>query len=426
MNLFEITNQEKKQKGMPLAARMRPRNFDEFVGQEHILGIGKLLRRAIIADRLSSAIFYGPAGTGKTALAQIIATSTSNNFVRLNAVTAGVADIRVIIAEAKDQLNLYQRKTTLFVDEIHRFNKSQQDALLPFVEEGTVQLIGATTENPYIEVNAALRSRSTIFTFKLLELADLRKLLTNALQDKERGYGQLNVEIVEEALNHIINVADGDGRRALNALELAVLTTDPSATGEITIDLANAEESIQKRMVRYDKNSDQHYDVVSAFIKSMRGSEPDAAAHYLVRMLEAGEDPRFITRRMMILAAEDIGLADPMALVLAVATSNALRELGLPEAAIPLMETCIYLAKAPKSNSAYLALQAAQKDVQQKNIGEVPAHLRDKSYQPKEEKEQNIYLYPHAYENHYVKQQYLPDLLQKAKYYKPSGIGEDQ
>ncbi|MEI7884176.1 MAG: replication-associated recombination protein A [Clostridia bacterium] len=426
MNLFEIANEEKKQAGMPLAARMRPRNFDEFVGQEHILGAGKLLRRAIIADRLSSAIFYGPAGTGKTALAQIIAKSTSSHFVRLNAVTAGVADIRTIIAEAKDQLSLYQRKTTLFVDEIHRFNKSQQDALLPFVEEGTVQLIGATTENPYIEVNGALRSRSTIFTFKLLELADLRKLLDNALQDKERGYGQLDVIIEEDAFKHIIDVADGDGRRALNALELAVLTTKPNPAGKLLIDLSTAEESIQKRMVRYDKNSDQHYDVVSAFIKSMRGSNPDAAAHYLVRMLEAGEDPRFITRRMMILAAEDIGLADPQALILAVATANALRELGLPEAAIPLMETCIYLAKAPKSNSAYLALQLAQKDVEQKNIGAVPAHLRDKSYVSKQEKEQDIYLYPHAYTNHYVEQEYLPEILQGVRYYNPSGIGQDQ
>ncbi|MCD6289960.1 MAG: AAA family ATPase, partial [Anaerolineae bacterium] len=377
-NLFDARRAELTEKDAPLAARMRPRTLDEFVGQEHIVGPGRLLRRAIQADQLSSIIFYGPPGTGKTTLARIIANTTRAHFIAINAVLAGVKDIRAAIKEAQERRGQFGQRTILFVDEVHRFNKAQQDALLPWVENGTVILIGATTENPYFEVNKPLVSRSRIFQLKPLTEDDLRKIARRALEDPERGYGKLKVHIDEDALDHLVNVANGDARALLNALELAVETTPPGPDGVIHIDMAVAEESIQRRAVLYDKEGDAHFDTISAFIKSLRGSDPDAALYWLARMVYAGEDPRFIFRRMLIFASEDVGLADPNAIQVVTACAQAFDYVGLPEGRFHLAQAAIYLATAPKSNST-MGFFDALKTVEQEREAEVPAHLRDAS-----------------------------------------------
>lgn len=424
MNLFEMGKEEQLKKSAPLAARMRPRNLDEYIGQQHFIGKGKLLRRAIEGDRLSSMIFYGPPGTGKTALAQVIAETTSSAFLKLNAVSAGIGDIRKIIEEASERLGMWQKRTILFIDEIHRFNKAQQDALLPSVEEGLVILIGATTENPFFEVNAALLSRSQLFRLEPLKPEEIKEIMFNALEDVERGLGNYKVSINEDALEHIIDIAGGDARRALNALELAVLTTAIDSEGIRKITLAVAEESIQQKAILYDKTGDQHYDVISAFIKSLRGSDPDAALYWLARMLEAGEDPLFIARRMVILAAEDIGLADPQALVIAISAVKAFEFIGMPEGRLPLAEAAIYLACAPKSNTVIKGIDQAIKDVKQRPAGTVPLHLRDAHYKGSSRLGHGEgYKYPHLYTGNYVFQQYLPDNLQDAIYYEPSDNG---
>lgn len=424
MNLFDFSKEEELKKSAPLAMRMRPRTLDEYIGQEHLVGPGKLLRRAIEADRLSSMIFYGPPGTGKTALARVIAETTSSQFVQLNAVAAGIGDLRKLIDEANQRLGMWQQRTILFIDEIHRFNKTQQDALLPAVEEGVVILIGATTENPYFEVNSALLSRSQVFSLRPLEPDHIRAIMEAALKDEERGLGGMKIAISDEALTHIIDIANGDARRALNALELAVLTTEPGEDGIRHINLKVAEESIQRKAIRYDKAGDQHYDVISAFIKSLRGSDPDAALHWLARMLEAGEDPRFIARRMIILAAEDIGLADPQALVIAMAAAQVFEFVGMPEGRLPLAQAAVYLACAPKSNAIIKGIDQAIKDVREKPLKEVPVHLRDGHYPGAAKLGQGKgYLYPHHYPGNYVKQQYLPDNLLDVSYYQPYDNG---
>lgn len=363
MNLFDYGQEREKEKKAPLAARMRPRTLDEMVGQSHILNPGKLLRRAIEADQLTSLILFGPPGTGKTTLAKVIANTTESHFEQLNAVTSGVGDIRRLTGEAKDTLSMYDRRTLLFIDEIHRFNKSQQDALLPFVEDGTIILIGATTENPSFEVNAALLSRSRVFQLHLLTENELKTLAERALADEERGLGHYQTKMDEEALNHLIRMAGGDARNLLNALELAVTTTLPQEDGFRHITLEVAEESIQQKVIRYDKGGDNHYDTISAFIKSMRGSDPDAALYYLAKMIHAGEDPRFIARRIFIHAAEDVGMADPRALLIASAAAQAVEHIGLPEAQIPLAEAVIYIATAPKSNAVIKGISQAMQAV---------------------------------------------------------------
>jgi putative ATPase len=425
MDLFSQTEDSARQGRAPLAARMRPQNLDEIVGQEHLLGRGKLLRRAIETDQLGSLVFYGPPGTGKTTLAYVIAKTTKAHFTKLNAVTSGVADLRKVVQEAEERAKYYWQGTLLFIDEIHRFNKAQQDALLPAVEEGKLVLIGATTENPYFSVNAALVSRSRIFRLEPLSKEDILTLLRRALEDKKRGLGNYRCAIAPEALLHLAEAARGDARLALNGLELAVLSTMPNEQGVRVIDLAVAEESIQERAIVYDKMGDQHYDVISAFIKSMRGSDPDAALHYLARMLAAGEDPRFIARRILIHAAEDVGLADPMALVVAHAAAGGLEMVGLPEGRLLLAEAALYIACAPKSNSV-LAIDRALDDVKQGKYGAVPLHLRDAGYPGAEQLGSGKgYRYPHAYPDHYVEQEYLPAEMKGAKYYHPSGMGED-
>ncbi len=421
-DLFDARRQELLQKEQPLAARMRPRTLEEFVGQDHIIGPGRLLRRAIQADQLSSLIFYGPPGTGKTTLARIIANTTRAHFIAINAVLAGVKDIREAIAMAQERRGMYGQKTILFVDEVHRFNKAQQDALLPHVENGTVILIGATTENPYFEVNKALVSRSRIFQLKPLQKEDLRHIVWATLRDAERGYGRLNVQLDEDALEHLVNVANGDARAVLNALELAVETTPPAAGGVIHIDRAVAEESIQRRAVLYDKEGDAHFDTISAFIKSLRGSDPDAALYWLAKMIYAGEDPRFIFRRMLIFAGEDVGLADPAAMGVVMSCAQAFDYVGLPEGRFHLATACLYLATAPKSNST-LAFFDALKTVEQQGAGEVPTHLRDASRDRKGFGHGEGYLYPHAYREHWVAQQYLPDSLQGRVFYQPGTLG---
>ncbi len=409
----------------PLAERMRPRTLDEFVGQEHILGPGKLLRRAIEADRLSSLIFYGPPGTGKTTLARIIARTTRAYFTALNAVLAGVKDIREAIEAARERLRLHQQRTILFIDEVHRFNKAQQDALLPHVENGTVIFIGATTENPYFEVIKPLVSRSRVFELKPLTPEHLRRIAEQALTDPERGYGHRNVVIDPEALDHLIDVANGDARSLLNALELAVETTPPDADGHIHITLQVAEDSIQRRAVLYDKEGDAHFDTISAFIKSLRGSDPDAALYWLARMIYAGEDPRFILRRMLIFAAEDVGLADPQALQVAAAAAQAFEYVGMPEGQFLLAECCLYLATAPKSNST-MAYFNALAYVEREQSGEVPTHLKDASRDRQGLGHGQGYKYPHAYRTHYVPQQYLPDHMQGTYFYEPSDQGYER
>ncbi len=422
MDLFDYSREKQLEKESPLAARMRPRTMDEFIGQEHIVGPGRLLRRAIQADQLSSVIFYGPPGTGKTTLARIIANTTNAHFIALNAVLSGVKDIRESIQIAKDRRGMFQQKTILFIDEVHRFNKAQQDALLPHVENGTVILVGATTENPYFEVNKALVSRSRIFQLRSLNEDDLRAIAWQALADEERGYGKLKVNLTDDALDHLVNVANGDARGVLNALELAVETTPPDEYGVINITVDVAEESIQRRAVLYDKDGDAHFDTISAFIKSLRGSDPDAALYWMAKMVYAGEDPRFIFRRMIIFAGEDVGLADPNALRVVVSAAQAFDYVGLPEGRFHLAEACLYLATAPKSNSAFAFFDALGV-VQDEGKTEVPDHLRDASRDAEDFGHGAGYLYPHAYRDHWVAQQYLPDTLQGRVFYQPGDQG---
>jgi len=421
-DLFDIRRQELLEKEQPLAARMRPRTLDEFVGQDSIVGPGRLLRRAIQADQLSSLIFYGPPGTGKTTLARIIANTTQAHFIAIDAVLAGVKDIRSAIATAQERRGMYGQKTILFVDEVHRFNKAQQDALLPHVENGVVILIGATTENPYFEVNKALVSRSRIFQLTTLTEQDLRRIAHMALADQERGYGRLNVRIDDVALEHLVDVANGDARAVLNALELAVETTPPDAEGVIVVDLTVAEESIQRRAVLYDKEGDVHFDTISAFIKSLRGSDPDAALYWLAKMVYAGEAPRFIFRRMLIFAGEDVGLADPHAIGVVNSCAQAFDRVGLPEGRFHLAEACLYLATAPKSN-ATLGFFDALRTVEEEPEGDMPTHLRDANRDREGFGHGEGYLYPHAYRGHWVAQQYLPDILQGKTFFTPSDQG---
>jgi putative ATPase len=427
MDLFELQREKNLLKDAPLAERLKPSKLEDYIGQEHILGKGKLLQRAINSDKITSLILYGPPGTGKTSLAKVIANSTKANFVRLNAVTDGLKELREVVAQAKNDLGMYNTKTILFIDEIHRFNKAQQDALLPFVEKGTIVLIGATTENPYFEVNNALMSRSMLFRLQPLEEKHIEKILQRAIEDKEAGFGNTNICMEKEALSYLANMANGDARNALNALELAVLTTDRDEHGKINITLQVVEECVQKKHIKYDKNRDEHYDVISAFIKSMRGSDPDAAVHYLARMIYAGEDPKFIARRIVIAAAEDVGNADPLALMVANNAADAVHFVGMPEARIILAQAAIYIASAPKSNACYLAINKAIKDVEVGNIGSIPIHLKDQSYSGAKKLGHGVgYLYPHAYEGNYVKQQYLPNELIDTVYYEPLENGYEK
>ena len=426
MDLFEYAKNRELEKESPLALRMRPERLEDIVGQQHILGKGKLLYRAIRADKLSSVIFYGPPGTGKTTLAKVIAHTTSAAFQQLNATTSGKKDMEEVIRQAKERRGMYQQKTILFIDEIHRFNKGQQDYLLPFVEDGTVQLIGATTENPYFEVNAALLSRSVIFELHPLSKEEIGILLERAVSDPVHGLGSYPILLEEDAKKFLADIAGGDARAALNALELGVMTTDADESGRIRIDLATASECIQKRAVHYDKGGDQHYDTISAFIKSMRGSDPDAAVYYLAKMLEAGEDIKFIARRIMICASEDVGMADPQALVVATAASLAVERIGLPEARILLAEAAVYVATAPKSNASYLAVGKAQESVRSKKTT-VPGHLMNIHANGEgDEKKAVGYKYAHDYPGHYVEQQYLPDEIRDEVFYRPTGNGYEQ
>lgn len=425
MDLFDYMRASTQEKESPLASRMRPTTLDEVVGQKHIIGKDKLLYRAIKADQLGSIIFYGPPGTGKTTLAKVIANTTSASFRQINATVAGKKDMEDVVKEAKDALGMYGKKTILFVDEIHRFNKSQQDYLLPYVEDGTLILIGATTENPYFEVNGALLSRSRIFELKALEKDDVKELILRAVKDEKKGMGSYHAVIDDEAADFLADVSGGDARAALNAVELGVLTTErDAADGLIHITLEVAQECIQKRAVRYDKDGDNHYDTISAFIKSMRGSDPDAAVYYLARMLYAGEDVKFIARRIMILASEDIGNADPMAMVVAASAAAEVERVGMPEAQIILSQAVTYMACAPKSNASYNAISAAMSCVKQTKTPAVPAHLQDAHYGAAEKLGHGVgYKYAHDYPNHYVKQQYLPDGLIDRVFYKPTDIG---
>lgn len=427
MDLFDYMREQKMETEAPLASRLRPRTLDEVVGQQHIIGRDKLLYRAIQADKLGSIIFYGPPGTGKTTLARVIANTTSADFKQINATVAGKKDMEEVVSQAKDNMGMYGKKTILFVDEIHRFNKGQQDYLLPFVEDGTLILIGATTENPYFEVNGALISRSRIFELKPLSKEDVKELIRRAVYDTERGMGAYGAVIDEDAADFLADTANGDARAALNAVELGVLTTDPDSQGKIHIDLAVAQECIQKRAVRYDKNGDNHYDTISAFIKSMRGSDPDAAVYYLARMLYGGEDIKFIARRIMICAAEDVGNADPQALTVAVSAAQAAERIGLPEAQIILSQAVTYVACAPKSNAACLAIQKAMEAVSSQRIMPVPVHLQDKHYKGAAKLGHGQgYLYAHDYPKHYVKQQYLPDGMEDAVFYEMSDNGYER
>ena len=424
MDLFEYMRSQNMESEAPLASRLRPTTLDEVVGQQHIVGKDKLLYRAIKADKLSSIIFYGPPGTGKTTLAKVIAHTTSAEFMQINATSAGKKDMEEVITAAKNNQGMYGKKTILFIDEIHRFNKGQQDYLLPYVEDGTIILIGATTENPYFEVNGALLSRSVIFELKKLSKDDIETLLLRAINDKETGMGAYNAAIDEDALEFLADVSNGDARAALTALELGVLTTDRSEDGIIHITIDVASECIQKRVISYDKSGDNHYDTVSAFIKSMRGSDPDAAVYYLARMLYAGEDVKFIARRIMILAAEDIGNADPMALTVAVSAAQAVERIGMPEAQIILSQAVTYMASAPKSNAAVNAISKAMDVVGRTKTPPVPTHLQDAHYKSAEKLGHGLgYKYAHNYKNHYVKQQYLPDGLTNEVFYEPSENG---
>lgn len=427
MDLFEYMRQQNMKDESPLASRLRPTTLDEVVGQQHIVGKDKLLYRAIKADKLSSIIFYGPPGTGKTTLAKVIANTTSAEFMQINATSAGKKDMEDVVAAAKNNQGMYGKKTILFIDEIHRFNKGQQDYLLPFVEDGTIILIGATTENPYFEVNPALLSRSVIFELKKLSTEDIRTLLLRAVNDTEKGMGSYHAQMDDDALEFLADMANGDARAALTAIELGILTTDRSEDGIIHITLDVASECIQKRVINYDKTGDNHYDTISAFIKSMRGSDPDAAVYYLARMLYAGEDVKFIARRIMILASEDIGNADPQALQVAVAAAQAVERLGMPEARIVLAQAVTYMASAPKSNSAINAIDKAMRVVQETKTPPVPVHLQDAHYKSAGKLGHGKgYKYAHDYKNHYVKQQYLPDGLTGEVFYEPSENGYEQ
>lgn len=427
MDLFDYMREQNMEKEAPLASRLRPTTLDEVVGQQHIIGKDKLLYRAIKADKLSSIIFYGPPGTGKTTLAKVIAHTTSADFMQINATSAGKKDMEDVIEKAKNNQGMYGKKTILFIDEIHRFNKGQQDYLLPFVEDGTIILIGATTENPYFEVNGALLSRSVIFELKSLDKEDIRILLRRAVTDEERGMGAYHAVLEPDAEDFLADISNGDARAALTAIELGVLTTERSEDGKIHITLDVAQECIQKRAVRYDKMGDQHYDTISAFIKSIRGSDPDAAVYYLARMLYAGEDIRFIARRMMISASEDVGNADPNALNVAVSAALAVERIGMPEARIILAQAATYLASAPKSNASYLAVDRATECMKQTMTAPVPVHLQDAHYKGSEKLGHGLgYLYAHNYPNHYVEQQYLPDALKDEVFYEPTEIGYEK
>ena len=426
MDLFDYMKEQTLENESPLASRMRPVTLEEVAGQEHIIGKDKLLYRAIKADKLGSVIFYGPPGTGKTTLAKVIANTTSARFKQINATVAGKKDMEEVVKEAQQHLGMYGKKTILFVDEIHRFNKGQQDYLLPFVEDGTLILIGATTENPYFEVNSALLSRSIVFELKPLEKEDICKILERAVSDCERGMGSYHAVLHEDAKSFLADIAGGDARAALNALELGILTTQKSEDGKIHIDLETASQCIQKRVVRYDKTGDNHYDTTSAFIKSMRGSDPDAAVFYLAKMLYAGEDIKFIARRIMICAAEDVGNADPQALQVAVAAAQAVERLGMPEAQIPLAQAVTYVASAPKSNAAYMAIAEAMEAVKNRKTT-VPVHLQDSHYKGAAKMGHGAgYKYAHDYPNHYVEQQYMPSELKGRVFYNPTENGYEQ
>ena len=425
MDLFAHARQEEIDRQAPLAARLRPRTLEEYVGQSHVVGPGRLLYRAIQADQLSSLIFYGPPGTGKTTLAMIVANTTRSRFVTLNAVLAGVKDIREVVLKAQEERHLYGRRTILFVDEVHRWNKAQQDALLPWVESGAIVMIGATIENPWFSVNRALLSRSRVFQLVPLSEDDLRLIVQHALADVERGYGTKKVEMSPEALDHLVNVANGDARSLLNALELAVETTEPDERGLVVVDVGVAEDSIQKRAVLYDREGDYHFDTISAFIKSLRGSDPDSALYWLAKMVYAGEDPRFLFRRMLILASEDVGIADPQALVVVEAAAAAFERVGLPEGQFHLSQAALYLATAPKSNST-LGYFDALKAVESEREGAVPTHLKDASRDKDGLGHGQGYLYPHAFRDHWVGQQYLPDALQGQVFYQPGDQGYER
>ena len=424
MDIFDYARSVNSEKESPLASRLRPKTLDQVVGQEHIIGKDKLLYRAIKADKISSIIFYGPPGTGKTTLAKVIANTTSADFMQLNATVAGKKDMEDVVAKAKQNMAMSGRKTILFVDEIHRFNKGQQDYLLPFVEDGTVVLIGATTENPYFEVNSALISRSIVFELHPLSVENIKTLILRAVNDKTDGMGIYNGVIDDDAVMFLAEISNGDARTALNAVELGILTTDPAQDGKIHITLEVAQQCVQKRALKYDKSGDNHYDTISAFIKSMRGSDPDAALYYLAKMLYAGESVEFIARRIMISAAEDVGMADPNALTVAVSAANAVHQIGMPEAKIILAEAVVYMATAPKSNASYMGLEKAMSAVQNTKISGIPVHLMDAHYKGAAKLGHGDgYKYAHDYENHYVNQQYLPDELVNEVFYNPGDLG---
>ncbi len=427
MDLFDYAQRKALEREGPLAFRLRPQNLEEFAGQEHLVAPGRLLYNALQMDKPFSAIFYGPPGTGKTTLAGIIAGATQGVFIQIDATSTGVGELRKVLQEARDRLKYHNQRTILFIDEIHRFNKAQQDVLLPAVEQGVVILIGATTENPYFTVNSPLLSRVRVLPFYPLKYEDLRKILRRALSDPERGLGKLKIEVTPEAEEHWLRVSGGDARVLLNALETAVHLNKPGADGVYRIGIEEAAAAVQQAPVRYDREGDMHYDVISAFIKSMRGSDPDAALHWLARMLKAGEDPRFIARRILICAAEDVGLADPLALVVAEAAARGVEQVGMPEGRLLLAEAVLYIACAPKSNSVYRALEEATQDIEERDSGEVPLHLRDSHYSgAKKLGHGKGYLYPHNYPRHYVDQQYLPDPLRGRIYYRPSENGREK
>lgn len=424
MDIFDFMRESNKEKESPLAARLRPSTLDEVVGQEHIIGKDKLLYRAIKADKLSSVIFYGPPGTGKTTLAKVIANTTSSEFMQINATTSGKKDMEDVVEKAKDLQGMYGKKTILFIDEIHRFNKAQQDFLLPFVEDGTIILIGATTENPYFEVNGALISRSHIFELKPLSRENIKTLILRAVNDTEKGMGAYNATITDEALEGLADICEGDARHALNAIELAILTTDVGPDGRITITPEIIEDCIQRRVMRFDKTGDNHYDTISAFIKSMRGSDPDAALYYLAKLIESGEQVTFIARRIMICASEDVGNADPQALQVAVAAAQAVEKIGWPESSIILAQAVTYVATAPKSNASCCGIEAAMQAVRETGNLPIPTHLQDAHYKGAAKLGHGTgYKYSHDYKNHYVKQQYLPYELSGKEFYKPTGNG---
>ena len=427
MDLFDYNHEINMKKEAPLAARLRPTTLSEFVGQKHIVGNGKLLYRAIMADKINSMVFYGAPGTGKTTLAKIIANTTKSDFMQLNATTAGIKDIKEVVAEAKTRVAMTTRRTILFIDEVHRFNKTQQDALLPHVEDGTVIFVGATTENPYFEVNKALLSRSMVFEFQPLNVQDIKELIIRGIKDEEKGYGYFDIDMSDDAIDFLANVSNGDARGALNAVELAVLTTNKDENGKINITTDIIAECIQKRTINYGKNDDNHYDTISAFIKSMRGSDPDGALYYLAKMIYAGEDPKFIARRIVICASEDVGNADPHALQVAVSAAEAVNFIGMPEGRIILAQAVTYIACAPKSNASYMGINMALGDVKNVKIKSVPNHLKDASYKGAGELGRGEgYKYSHDYNGHYVRQQYLPDELLGRTYYEPTENGVEK